>query len=70
MAVSELSSLTIDGREMMPALLGPEQYAHAEEMTLEQLIALVRALPEEQRHEVAKAAGVSCWKPWHRAGFK
>jgi hypothetical protein len=67
--VSELPNLTIDGREMMPALLGPEQYATAEEMTFEQLLALVRSLNEEQRHEVAKAAGVSCWKPWHRAGF-
>lgn len=36
---------------------------------LSKLLALVRALPEEQRHEVAKAAGVACWYPWHRQGF-
>lgn len=45
-------------------------YRMAAPPTFERLLELVRSLSEEQRHEVAKAAGVECWKPWHRQGFK
>jgi hypothetical protein len=53
-----------------PSLSVPEWfsggYKYVRMMTMDDLLAIVRTLGEEERHEVAKACGVKCWPPWHR----